>query len=39
MRKIYETYRDLSNLPMPLAKLPWSFNCLVIDKPDIMKIN
>lgn len=32
MRKYYETYRDLSNLPMPLAKLPWSFNCLSIDK-------
>ena len=32
MRKFYETYRDLSNLPMPLAKLPWSFNCLLIDK-------
>ena len=32
MRKFYETYRDLSNLPMPLAKLPWSFNCLSIDK-------
>ena len=38
MRKIYETYRDLSNLPMPLAKLPWSFNCLLIDKvEDIVK--
>ncbi|MBQ7995656.1 MAG: hypothetical protein IJ247_05550 [Bacilli bacterium] len=24
MRKFYETYRDLSNLPMPLAKLPWT---------------
>ncbi len=32
MRKFYETYRDLSNLPIPLAKLPWSFNCLLIDK-------
>ncbi len=32
MRKFYETYRDLSNLPMPLAKLPWSFNCLLVDK-------
>ena len=38
MRKFYKTYRDLSNLPMPLAKLPWSFNCLLIDKvEDIVK--
>ena len=32
MRKFYITYGDLSNLPMALAKLPWSFNCLLIDK-------
>ena len=32
MRKFYETYKDIGNLPMPLAKLPWSFNCLLIDK-------
>ena len=32
MRKFYETYQDLSNLPTALAKLPWSFNCLLIDK-------
>ena len=32
MRKFYETYKDIENLPMPLAKLPWSFNCLLIDK-------
>ena len=32
MRKFYETYGDLSNLPTALAKLPWSFNCLLIDK-------
>ena len=32
IRKIYETYGDLSNLPTALAKLPWSFNCLLIDK-------
>ena len=25
MRKFYETYKDLSNLPTALAKLPWSF--------------
>ena len=23
---------DLSNLPTALANLPWSFNCLLIDK-------
>ena len=32
MRKFYETYLDISNLPTALAKLPWSFNCLLIDK-------
>lgn len=32
MRKFYETYKDLSILPMALAKLPQSFNCLLIDK-------
>lgn len=32
MRKFYEAYRDLANLPMPLAKLSWSFNCLLLDK-------
>ena len=32
MKKFYETYRDISNLPTALAKLPWSFNCLIIDK-------
>ena len=32
MRKFYETYKDLSNLTMPLAKLPWSFNNLLIDR-------
>lgn len=38
MRKFNKTYRDLSNLPMPLAKLPWSFNCLLLDKvEDIVK--
>lgn len=34
MKKFFETYRDLSNLPTALAKLPWSFNCLLIDKVD-----
>lgn len=38
MRKFYEAYRDILNLPMPLAKLPWSFNCLLLDKvEDIVK--
>lgn len=32
MRKFYTTYKDLSILPTALAKLPWSFNCLLIDK-------
>ena len=32
MRKFYVTYVNLSNLPMALANLPWSFNCLLIDK-------
>ena len=32
MKKFYEEYLDISNLPTPLAKLPWSFNCLLIDK-------
>lgn len=34
MRKFYTTYKELSILPMALAKLPWSFNCLLIDKID-----
>lgn len=32
MKKFYEEYGDLSILPTPLAKLPWSLNCLLIDK-------
>ena len=32
MRKFYKTYGELSNLPTPLANLPWSFNCLLTDK-------
>ncbi len=34
MRKFYETYKDLSNLPTAVAKLPWSFNNLLIDRID-----
>ena len=38
MRKFYEAYRDISNLPIILANLPWSFNCLLLDKvEDIVK--
>ncbi len=34
----YETYKDLTKLPTALAKLPWSHNCLLIDKvPEISK--
>ena len=32
MRKFYVTYGDLSNLPLPVAKLPWTHNCILIDK-------
>ena len=32
MRRYYEAYGDPSNLPIALAKLPWSFSCLLIDK-------
>ena len=32
MRKFYEIYKDIGNLPPAVAKLPWSFNCLLIDK-------
>ena len=32
MKKFYEEYKDLSNLPMALANLPWSHNNLLLDK-------
>lgn len=32
MKRFYEEYPDLSILPMPLAKLPWSVLCLLIEK-------
>ena len=32
MRKFYVTYGDLSNLPPAVAKLPWTHNCILIDK-------
>lgn len=38
MRKFYETNHDFSILPITLAKLPWPFNCLLLDKvEDIVK--
>ena len=38
MKKFYEEYRDLSILPMALAKLPWSHNNLLLDKIKDLKI-
>ena len=32
MRKFYVTYGDLSNLPPAVAKLPWTHNCILMDK-------
>lgn len=32
MKKFYTVYKDSPILPTSLAKLPWSFNCLLIDK-------
>ena len=32
MRKFYEKYRDLSNLPPLVAKLPWTHNCILLEK-------
>lgn len=32
MKKFYEEYKDFEKLPMPLAKLPWSHNYLLIEK-------
>ena len=32
MKKFYDEYKDLSNLPTTLAKLPWSHNNLLLDK-------
>ena len=32
MRKFYEEYSDFSNLPPAVAKLPWTHNCILIDK-------
>ena len=32
MKKFYEEYRGLSILPPPVAKLPWTHNCILLDK-------
>jgi len=32
MKKFYEKYRDLSNLPPVVAKLPWTHNCILLEK-------
>lgn len=32
MKKFYEEYKDLSNLPPAVAKLPWTHNCILLEK-------
>ena len=32
MKKFYEKYKDLSNLPPAVAKLPWTHNCILLEK-------
>ena len=32
MKKFYEKYKDLSILPPAVAKLPWTHNCILLDK-------
>ena len=32
MRSFYKEYKDLSNLPVPLANLPWTHNYTLIEK-------
>jgi hypothetical protein len=32
MKKFYETYKDLSNLPTALAKLPWTHNSILVER-------
>ena len=36
-KEFYDVYGDIQNLPTALAKLPWSFNCLLIGKVDDLK--
>lgn len=37
MRKFYEVYGDLSNLPLAAAKLPWTHNSILVEKMTIVK--
>ena len=32
MRKFYETYGDISNLPPAVAKLPWTHNSILVER-------
>ena len=32
MKKFYEEYKDLSNLPPAVANLPWTHNCILLKK-------
>ena len=32
MRKFYETYGDISNLPPAAAKLPWTHNSILVER-------
>lgn len=32
MKKFYEAYKDLSNLPTELAKLPWIHNSILVER-------
>ena len=32
MKKFYEEYKDLSNLPPAVANLPWTHNCILLEK-------
>lgn len=32
MRKFYDEYHTFSILPLPVAKLPWTHNCILMDK-------
>ncbi len=34
MRKFYETYKDMENLPPAVAKLPWTHNSILVEKVD-----
>ena len=32
MRKFYEEYKKFSNLPPLVAKLPWTHNCILVER-------